>query len=54
MDLGAAHERNAKADKLTRLGMALCFVLTGGILLGTLAIATPSQNAAIVAPSASK
>jgi len=55
MDLEAAHDRNAKADKLTRWGMAFCFLVTGGILLGSLAVATPgSQQAAIVDSSAPK
>jgi hypothetical protein len=37
MDLEAAREKNAKADRMTLIGMAFCFLLTGGILLGTLA-----------------
>jgi hypothetical protein len=51
MDLEAAREKNAKADRLTLIGMAFCFFLTGGILLGTLA-ATTSERLALTIDSA--
>lgn len=54
MDLKAAHDRNARADKLTRLSMALCFLTSGGILLGTLALAAPDSSPAGVTTSASR
>ncbi|HVZ05189.1 hypothetical protein [Hyphomicrobium sp.] len=41
MDLEAAHDRNTSADKLIRCGMAFCLLVTGCILLGSLAVATP-------------
>jgi hypothetical protein len=53
MDLEAAREKNAKADRLTLIGMALCFFLTGGILLGTLA-ATSQQPELTIGSSASR
>lgn len=54
MDLEAAHDRNARADKLTRLSMALCFLISGGILLGTLARAAPDQLPTSAATSVSR
>jgi hypothetical protein len=48
MDLEAAHDKNAKADRLTLIGMAFCFLVTGGILLSTLAATTSEQPATIV------
>lgn len=46
MDLEATHARNTQFDKLTRVSMAVCFLVTGGILLGTLALATHDQTPA--------
>ncbi len=54
MDLKAVHDRNARADKLTRLSMALCFLISGGVLLGTLALAAPDPSPATVTVSASR
>jgi hypothetical protein len=54
MDLEAAHVRNTRADKLARLSMAACFLISGGILLGTLALATPDQSPASFDASASR
>jgi len=54
MDLEAAHSRNSRADKLTRLSMAVCFLVTGGILLGSLALTTPDQITAGIDASASR
>jgi len=48
MDLEAAQDRNTKADRLTRIGMLICFGLTGVILLGTLVIEPPAEPQAIV------
>jgi hypothetical protein len=45
MNLKAAYDRNAKADRLTRASMVFCFLLTGGILLGTLALAPGDPQA---------
>jgi hypothetical protein len=36
MDLKAANDQNARADKLTRIGMLICFLVTGAILLVSL------------------
>ncbi|MET0638970.1 MAG: hypothetical protein ABWZ19_03020 [Hyphomicrobium sp.] len=36
MDLKAASDQNSTADFLTRAGMAVCFVATGALLIGTL------------------
>ena len=38
MDLKAASDQNATADRLTRAGMVICFLATGAILIGTLAL----------------
>jgi len=46
MDLRAANEQNAKADRLTRIGMMVCFLVTGAILLATLAVAGPASRMA--------
>jgi len=54
MDLKAAHDRNARADKLTRLSMAVCFLVSSGVLLGTLALAKPDQSPASFTGSASR
>jgi hypothetical protein len=54
MDLEAAREKNAKADRLTLIGMAFCFFLTGGILLGTLAATTSQQPELTIGSSASR
>lgn len=54
MDLEAAHDKNAKADRLTLIGMAFCFFVTGGILLGALAVTTSEQPVATVDSSASR
>jgi Na+/H+-dicarboxylate symporter len=37
MDLKAASDENNIADTLTRAGMALCFLATGALLVGSLA-----------------
>lgn len=37
MDLKSAGDRNSKVDRLTRAGMAVCFLTTGALLIGTLA-----------------
>jgi hypothetical protein len=37
MDLKAANSGNSSTDKLVRLAMALCFLVTGATLLATLA-----------------
>jgi hypothetical protein len=39
MDLKAAGDQNARADLLTRAGMTICFLATGALLIGTLAVA---------------
>ncbi len=49
MDLEAAKLANARAGRWTTAGMAACFVLAGGILLASLAVAggsapTPSLS----------
>lgn len=54
MDLQAIHARNTQIDKLTRLSMAVCFFVTGGILLGTLALTTPDQAPASFETSTSR
>ncbi len=54
MDLEAAYDRNSRANKLTRLSMTLCFLISGGILLGTLALAAPDPLPASVAVSTSR
>jgi hypothetical protein len=54
MDLEAIHARNTRIDKLTRLSMAVCFFVTGGILLGMLALATPDQAPASFETSMSR
>lgn len=54
MDLEAAHDRNARADKLARLSMAVCFLVSSAVLLGTLALATPHQSPASFAGSVSR
>lgn len=54
MDLEGPHAGNTRIDKLTRASMAVCFLVTGGILLGTLALATPDQSPASFDTSASK
>ncbi len=37
MDLKAASDQNSTADTLTRAAMAVCFLATGTLLVGTLA-----------------
>lgn len=37
MDLEAASDQNSTADRLTRAGMAVCFLATGALLIWTLA-----------------
>jgi hypothetical protein len=37
MDLKAASDQNSIADTLTRVGMILCFLATGTLLIGNLA-----------------
>ena len=39
MDLKAASDQNLWADRLTSVGMAVCFLVTGAVLLATLAVA---------------
>jgi hypothetical protein len=46
MDLEAATNQNARADRLTRAGMAVCFLVTGAILLATLTVAKPIKRQA--------
>lgn len=36
MDLKAASDQNSTVDRLTRAGMAICFLATGGLLVGAL------------------
>lgn len=38
MDLKAASDQNSIVDRLTRAGMVICFVATGALLIGTLAL----------------
>jgi hypothetical protein len=40
MDLKAASDQNSTLDRLTRAGMALCFLATGVLLIGSLAFDT--------------
>lgn len=54
MDLEAAHNRNTRADKLTRLSMVVCFLISGGVLLGTLAVAQPDPAPTGIVASSSK
>lgn len=42
MDLEAAKLANARAGRWTTAGMAACFVLAGGLLLASLAVADGS------------
>jgi hypothetical protein len=53
MDLKAASYQNARADRLTWFGMAVCFLMTGTVLLATLAIAHPVERQADVPPAGS-
>jgi hypothetical protein len=39
MDLKAASDQDARAHLFTRIGMTVCFVAAGALLIGTLAIA---------------
>lgn len=48
MDLEAATNQNARADRLTRAGMAVCFLVTGAILLATLTVAKSIERQAEV------
>lgn len=48
MDLKAGTYQNARADRLTWAGMAVCFVATSAILLVTLAVANPVDRQADV------
>lgn len=36
MDLKAASDQNSTVDRLTRAGMVICFLATGGLLIGAL------------------
>jgi hypothetical protein len=45
MDLKAASDQNSTADFLTRAGMAVCFVATGALLIGTLMFDQSCLNA---------
>jgi hypothetical protein len=38
MDLQAASNQNSTMDRLTRLGMVICFLATGTLLIGALTI----------------
>ncbi len=38
MDLKAGSDQNSTVDRLTRAGMVICFLATGAILIGTLAL----------------
>jgi len=53
MDLKAASYQNARADRLTWAGMAVCFLVTGTILLDTLAVAHPIERQSDVPPAGS-
>ena len=44
MDLKAASDQNLRADRLTSVGMAVCFLVTGAVLLATLAVAHPIER----------
>jgi hypothetical protein len=44
MDLKAASDQNLRADGLTSVGMAVCFLVTGAVLLATLAVAHPIER----------
>ena len=48
MDLKAATLADLKARRLTRAGMTICFIIAGGMLLASLAMAhgTKSQHLA--------
>jgi hypothetical protein len=48
MDLEAATDQNARADRLTRVGMAICFLVTGAILLAALTVAKSIERQAEV------
>ena len=41
MDLKAASDQNLRADRLTSVGMAVCFLVTGAVRLATLAVPHP-------------
>lgn len=36
MDLKAASDQNSTVDRLTRAGMAICFLASSGLLIGAL------------------
>jgi hypothetical protein len=38
MDLKTARDQNSTIDRLTRAGMAVCFLATGALLIGALVI----------------
>jgi hypothetical protein len=44
MDLKAANDQNSRFDVLTRTLMAVCFVATGALLIGTLAFDELKRN----------
>lgn len=52
MDLEAVNLQHARASRLARIGMVICFVLAAGIMLVTLAVAGPYPVAAISTSSA--
>lgn len=54
MDLEAIHARNARFDKFTRVGMAVCFIVTSGVMLATLTLATPDHTPSGLEASASR
>jgi hypothetical protein len=50
MDLKAITRQDKPADRLARAGMAICFLVTSGILLATLAAAKSAEQANNGAP----
>ena len=53
MDLKTASCQNARADRLTWGGMAVCFLVTGAVLLATLVVAHPIKRQSDVPPDGS-
>jgi hypothetical protein len=55
MDLKAASDQNLLADRLTSVGMAVCFLVTGAVLLATLVVPIERQtNVPLAGSSLSK
>ncbi|WP_197077561.1 hypothetical protein [Hyphomicrobium sp. 99] len=52
MDLKAASDRNSTADRLALASMMVCFLATGALLIGTLAVTSLDQNRHATIPSA--